>query len=321
MLVAVVPLEPALQLVPHVVVFPTPGTRRLAREVAVERAARPVDRVAGASAGYAVRSLRLQTAGLRVITGVTPLSLGAGQSTRKARVSNFRSTQVCARALVAGVVLALAGLVGGARAAAPPYVAVDLQSAGGDFGIAVALNNEAQVVGTGNLSAGHQPRAFSWTQSGGMVGLGDQTDEAVAVNDSGQVAAQRDEFSGLPRAYLWTASDGLVDIGVLGAPPPCPTCPHSGPRVTATDLNEAGEIVGISTTANGEFHAFVWSRAGGMVDLGTLGGTDSSAEAINDPGQVVGESMTAARESHPFSWTRGGGMIDLGTLGPYRSRP
>lgn len=51
-----------------------------------------------------------------------------------------------------------------------------------------------------------------------------------------------------------------------------------------------------------------------IVDLGTLGGPTSSAQAINDHNQVVGHSTTTTRESHAFLWS-GGRMRDLGTLG------
>ena len=58
------------------------------------------------------------------------------------------------------------------------------------------------------------------------------------------------------------------------------------------------------------------------IDLGTLGGTDSSASAVNDSGQVVGESSTADDlDIHAFSWTQAGGMVDLGTLGGTESEP
>jgi len=52
-----------------------------------------------------------------------------------------------------------------------------------------------------------------------------------------------------------------------------------------------------------------------MQDLGTLGGTGSSATAINGRGQVTGYATTAAGEYHAFRWTPAGGMQDLGTLG------
>jgi probable HAF family extracellular repeat protein len=72
--------------------------------------------------------------------------------------------------------------------------------------------------------------------------------------------------------------------------------------------------VGYSLTAeNTAQHAFSWTAAGGMVDLGTLGGTQSSAAGVNANGQVVGSSDLAGdTEQHVFSWTAAGGMVDLG---------
>src|SRR5438094_792354 len=80
--------------------------------------------------------------------------------------------------------------------------------------------------------------------------------------------------------------------------------------------NASGQVVGESDTAGGSRHAFSWTAAGGMIDLGTLGGAYSAATAVNDSGQVVGESDPADgnRHRHAFSWTTAGGMVDLGTL-------
>ena len=51
-----------------------------------------------------------------------------------------------------------------------------------------------------------------------------------------------------------------------------------------------------------------------VVDLGTLGGTSSSAADVNGRGQIVGGSSTADGLSHAFLW-QDGVMTDLGTLG------
>src|SRR5437773_7419342 len=63
--------------------------------------------------------------------------------------------------------------------------------------------------------------------------------------------------------------------------------------------------------------AFLWTQAGGMIDLGTLGGSCSADGAMNAKGQVGGGSSLSDGAGHAFSWTPASGMVDLGTLGGY----
>jgi len=95
-----------------------------------------------------------------------------------------------------------------------------------------------------------------------------------------------------------TQAGGMVDLGTLPG--------GTNSRATAVDN---GQVVGYAMTAGAEFveHAFSWTQAGGMVDLG-----EGEAIAVSN-GQVVGYNAGG----HAFSWTQEGGMVDLGTLGPF----
>jgi probable HAF family extracellular repeat protein len=86
----------------------------------------------------------------------------------------------------------------------------------------------------------------------------------------------------------------------------------------ATAINNETKIVGAiqSATIAPYFHAFLWTEAEGIRDLGTLGSPHSSARDINNFGVVVGESQLFAGEGPAFRWTEDGGMVDLGYWQP-----
>ncbi len=79
-------------------------------------------------------------------------------------------------------------------------------------------------------------------------------------------------------------------------------------------VNSAGQVTGVSFTAEGAQHAFLYSN-GTMQDLGTFGGTDSGGLGINSAGQVTGfASLAGDAGAHAFLYSDGT-MHDLGTLG------
>jgi probable HAF family extracellular repeat protein len=110
------------------------------------------------------------------------------------------------------------------------------------------------------------------------------------------------------RSFIVDPNSKMVtDIGSLG-----------GIDAYGRGINDAGQVVGWSRTAEGNTHAFITGPKGeGMTDIGTLGGSDSWAYGINATGQVVGRSLIAGDGSyHAFiTGPNGIGMTDLGTLG------
>jgi probable HAF family extracellular repeat protein len=68
------------------------------------------------------------------------------------------------------------------------------------------------------------------------------------------------------------------------------------------------------SAASPNYHAFIWTKSGGMTDMGTLPGDSFSiAWGINEQGQVVGQSIDASGSSRAFLW-QNGVMTDLNTL-------
>jgi probable HAF family extracellular repeat protein len=193
----------------------------------------------------------------------------------------------------------------------------DLGTLSGGSSAAVAVSESGHVVGE---SDGH---AFLWTQAGGMVDLGTlggSTSAAAAVNAAGQVVGESFTAEGTRHAFFWSPSQGMIDLGTLGALIGVDGQPLRGAISFASAVNDAGQVVGSSDSPSGH-HAFLWTQAEGMIDLGTLPSCClSSATAINQAGQIVGVSVAPGTpELHAFSWTKAGGMVDLGTLGGRRS--
>jgi probable HAF family extracellular repeat protein len=78
----------------------------------------------------------------------------------------------------------------------------------------------------------------------------------------------------------------------------------------AYGINQRGDVVGSSGNA-----AFFYTRATGMQELRTLGGSSGIAYAINDREESVGFSTLHGDQAfHPTLWSHGS-VVDLGTLG------
>ena len=222
--------------------------------------------------------------------------------------------------------------VAGTGRPAAGYRLVDLGTLGGRSSYATAMNDRGDVVGRSQVADGSY-HGFLWRR-GRMIDLG--TLSPNDVNNRGQVVGTLDDA---PSAYLWKAGR-LTDLGTLG-----------GPSTYPVALNDRGQVVGMSSTADranaaflwskgrmrklpldsvadiddharvaggraagtGGFHASVWRR-GRVTDLGAGAFDRSNAHRINERGWVIGWTFSADRNERGTLW-RNRVATDVGTLG------
>jgi probable HAF family extracellular repeat protein len=128
--------------------------------------------------------------------------------------------------------------------------------------------------------------------------------ELPDLNARGQVSFSMQDSPGAT-GYFY---DGSV-LRTIGTP---------GGDVHAVDLNDAGQVAGSFITGPGAQPGFVWSAAGGLLDIGVVPGAgESQAWAINNAGVVTGNSDGVPLfPPRAFRWSLATGIEDLGSLTP-----
>jgi probable HAF family extracellular repeat protein len=174
-------------------------------------------------------------------------------------------------------------------------------------------------VGSSQSSNGIE--AFRWTESEGIIPLGDLPGSnffsiALGTSSNGSVVVGHSNSEGVfgeegIEAFYWTESDEMVGMGIRG---------------TASDISSDGSIVvGGYQSNNYGNEAFIWTESAGIVDLGVLqGGNHSFACCITEDGSVIagsGSSENTVDHGEAFRWTETEGMVGLGDLpgGEHRS--
>jgi probable HAF family extracellular repeat protein len=176
------------------------------------------------------------------------------------------------------------------------------------------VNNSGQVAGTsGN-------RAFLW-EDGAVTDLGTlggSSSSANGINDAGEVVGSSRDADGNTVAFRWDGNSGMVPLEKI----------EGTWSNIALAINNHGDIVGnfmMFIDVNSvpglaiAWRAFRYTKADGIIDLGTLGGTYSAAFSVNDSGQIAGLSnqvsglVTGRDIDRAFLWENGE-MFDLGTI-------
>lgn len=221
------------------------------------------------------------------------------------------------------------------------WQAADLPPLAGDNASwGYALNNNGLVVGVsfvisfdaqGNAIYGPQ-HLLSW-QKDPLTGdwQGTAIPDAVTgatmyhvtnVNTSGQAVGWAiDHASGATQGFFVdTNTLAVTPLGTLG-----------GSQGRTHGLNDAGQVTGWSTLADGTNRAVYWDPSRGADNwrnLGTLGGPSSRAAGsasdtgdchINSSGYVVGYSYNSKGVVHGFVWDAARGMRDLNAITPNKA--
>src|SRR6476646_8638657 len=147
-------------------------------------------------------------------------------------------------------------------AAAPFFAGLGFLPGGSSGGASAVSADGSIVVGSAN-SSNSSPgygEAFRWTQSAGMVGLGDRPggsfiSNAWGVSGDGSVVAGEgtygNYFAGEHEAFRWTQATGMVGLGDL-----------AGGSFTSTAYGisaDGSTIVGQGTSATRQ-EAFRWTQ-------------------------------------------------------------
>jgi probable HAF family extracellular repeat protein len=189
----------------------------------------------------------------------------------------------------------------------------------------IAVNSRGQVASIANndipdpfsLAASFtgfttQTRAILWHdgEAKDLGTLGGPDALVNGMNELGQAfggsytSSTPNQTTGVPTQdpFFWE-NGKMWDLGTLG-----------GTQGYASGINNRGQVAGVSNLAGDQTnHAFLWDKAHGLKDLGTLpGGTNSIPNWINDAGEVVGFAENAITLVG-FLWEKGV-MSDLGTL-------
>jgi len=228
-------------------------------------------------------------------------------------------------------------------------VATGVQSLGG-YGAEIDISNGGGAVcgnyldGLGNENAGRWTQATGWVNLGGLGGIsGSSVSSGTGISADGNTVVGMAWISaGTANACKWTAAGGLVSLGSIAfssraldisadgsTPVGWDTAPGGGIR-KACKFTPAG-IVQIPGTSVSEAHAanqdasavvgvsakrgFLWTQAGGFVDLGAYPGSGSFDNTVgmgvSDDGTTVVGMKQPNLASKAWIWRASMGLVDM----------
>ncbi len=162
----------------------------------------------------------------------------------------------------------------------------DLGTLGGDYSEANGVNDAGFIVGGSRITSSLDTHAFVVDPTTHVMAdlgtLGGDESHAYDINNLGQIVGEAQVASGDYHGFLYDlGTHTMTDLGV------------SGPSTTATAINDRGIVVGTFETG-GTPHGFaldLQATSPAVMDLGTINGSSSNANAVSGQNLVVGSSM------------------------------
>jgi probable HAF family extracellular repeat protein len=176
-------------------------------------------------------------------------------------------------------------------------------------------NNSNLIAGRNILASGYDTPIY-W-QDGVVTelsALGGEGGTARGINNRGQMVGFVDSDGALNdrvvnTAVIWNQdANGAYQLTNLGT--------FGGQQATLRDINDAGQIIGSSTSGTGTTATstpFLLQADGTFTAIGSLGGRTGSTNGINEFGEVVGASQIASGSNHAYVWSNGV-LSDLNNL-------
>lgn len=181
-------------------------------------------------------------------------------------------------------------------------------------GIARAINNEGQIVGTATDFEFGAAAALLWTTAAPgtytvIHRVAEQAANVADINDAGVAVGGLGGFgTGVPNhAFSWSAADGLVDYGVID-----PGVGNQNTRWTAID--NGGRLIGYWSVGFSTIHATTGQIGTPAVQpmSAMTEAFPSIAAGINNEGTVVGLGLSTAQPTLvPVVFTGTGEFVEL----------
>ena len=205
--------------------------------------------------------------------------------------------------ILRGACVCIAAVASVSAVATPPvYDAIRIGAIGGNASFGVAINSSGEAVGWSWTSGATIPHAWRavGTQTTDLGAFGGVGSFAYGINDFGDIVGQVNTAGTTHHAFV-LSSGTFSDLN-----------PANATSSTALGINNFGQVAGDYVDAGGVRHPVLY--AGGIGELGSLGGNAGQAWSVNNTGQATGYSQDAAGNQRAFRYA-GTTMVNLGTLG------